>query len=356
MRSLILYLRGLVFGLFIVCNAIICSVAVWHLGLAQTVSYNPPVDIYLIFLGAFGLLFIFAIIWVDIIRKNAVTSHVWFECLWVGLFWVLDLAATAALSASAPTVMCSPDVKLVVPQACTATRVLLGFTWLSMIITLVYVVALTILAVVHQKQSTDVWHTGVRVFCWFGAHEHLDSRAGTPVRGTGPGAMVAPQPRPAGLLPISARFARSPIDGSEKDPESAISSVSHVAQLPHVQRQSTQPLVASLYPQQVVKNLPPAALPQPAPKASATRSTSPPPLGEWPRADILSRPRDTGRKRSQQSVTTQPPAPVPTSPLPQRPRGSRSRSSSGEIRRPPPLDLTNISFFRNIDERIQNRA
>lgn len=32
---------------------------------------------------------------VDFLRKNAVPNRVWFECLWVGVFWVLELGMHA---------------------------------------------------------------------------------------------------------------------------------------------------------------------------------------------------------------------------------------------------------------------
>jgi len=371
MRSLVLCLRGLVFGLFIICNAIICSVAVWHLSLAQMISYNPPVDIYLIFLGAFSLLFIFSVIWIDIVRKNAVTSHVWFECVWAGVFWAMELAGSGALSATVPTIMCSSNAELVAPQSCKSTRVLMAFTWLCMIIMLVYAVTLTVLTIVHQKQSTDVWRTGVRAFCWFGAHEHLESPTGSPTGQSRP-RLAAPQPRHTAPPPIFSQFSSGALQAVNNDP-SIVNGVPgalprHVTPpLPaqptrqQMRSASTGTGALSLYPQHMQKNLSVAvASGQPPAHIPAVRSTSPPPLGEWPRADIMHRPVDSKRKQSHQlklpRTASQPPAPVPTEPLPQRPRGSRSRSSSGDVHRPPPLDLSNISFFRNIDDRMQNRS
>lgn len=78
-RALLTYC--VVAGLFVVCNAISCSVAVWNLSLAQSVGQNSQyyllvkysgkpdlwcwrtvqVDAFLTFLGAFGLIFTFTL-------------------------------------------------------------------------------------------------------------------------------------------------------------------------------------------------------------------------------------------------------------------------------------------------------
>ncbi|TFK54985.1 hypothetical protein OE88DRAFT_1653581 [Heliocybe sulcata] len=361
MRSLLLYLRALVFGLFIVCNAIICSVGVWHFSLAQMISYNPPVDIYLIFLGALGLLFIFSVIWIDMVRKTAVTSRVWFECAWTGVFWVMELAGTAALTASVPTtIMCSSNAALVAPQACTSTKVLLAFTWLIMIIMLVYAVTLTMLAVVHQKQNTDVWHTGVRAFCWFGSHENLESPTVSSTRpGRSDAAALQPQPRHI-PPPIFTRFS---LQAAEKNPAMNVlpgrtsPPPSHAYPARQHMRQASATNHVSLYPQHIQKNLPTTYAASPSSvQAAIARSVSPPPLGEWPRADIMTRPVDRKKQGHQSSAGSQPPAPVPAEPLPQRPRVPRSRTSSGEMIRPPPLNLGDISIFRKIEDRMQSRS
>ncbi|KAF8201662.1 hypothetical protein BJ912DRAFT_946079 [Pholiota molesta] len=89
------FLRYFVFVVFVICNAIITSVAVWNL---STVQSSPEavgvtqIDAYLIFTGALGLLLIFPIIFCELCANNVFLVRVWFELLWVGAFWVMQLS------------------------------------------------------------------------------------------------------------------------------------------------------------------------------------------------------------------------------------------------------------------------
>ncbi|PSR94090.1 hypothetical protein PHLCEN_2v4518 [Hermanssonia centrifuga] len=92
--------------LFVIFNAVIASVAAWDYGMAHETGHNQQIDAYLIFLGILGVIYIIPIAAVDILRKNAVPNRVWFECLWVGVFWVLELGASA-VTANASNSACS---------------------------------------------------------------------------------------------------------------------------------------------------------------------------------------------------------------------------------------------------------
>ncbi|KAG2147068.1 hypothetical protein BD769DRAFT_714123 [Suillus cothurnatus] len=111
MKSTMLFARYILFGLFVVCNAIICTVAVWNHSLVQaTGGQTVQVDVYLIFLGAFSLAFIFPIIFADILCTDPFSSRVWIECAWVALIWLMQLAGAAAVTAIAPRIQCSAQV------------------------------------------------------------------------------------------------------------------------------------------------------------------------------------------------------------------------------------------------------
>jgi hypothetical protein len=84
----------------------------------------------------------------------------------------------------------------------------------------------------------------------------------------------------------------------------------------------------------------------PQPSLLVNTAPSPPPLKDWPRADVMSKPlsRQTSQARTHHLQLS-----LPTSPQggPSRPAGPRrKRTSSGDmLTRPPPLDLSNISSF-----------
>jgi hypothetical protein len=117
---------------------------------------------------------------------------------------------------------------------------------------------------------------------------------------------------------------------------------------------SRQPAVPvpSLYPQHLQSSVtrPPQPL-QPSP-------ASPPPLGNWPRADAVEQPlrsvrrppQATANGRASSTTRPHPPSETVSSALPSsrsRLSGPRTTSGSREIRRPPPLNLTKISAFRS---------
>ena len=54
-------------------------------------KFSAFIDAYLIAIGAAGILWMFPVMFLDQLRKNALVSRVWFECVWVGLFWLLNL-------------------------------------------------------------------------------------------------------------------------------------------------------------------------------------------------------------------------------------------------------------------------
>jgi hypothetical protein len=358
MTNILLLTRYLVFGLLVICNAIICSVAVWNLSLAQSVGQSLQVDAYLTFLGAFALVFIFVIIFVEILRKNDVTGRLWFEVLWVGLFWIMELSGAAAVSALAPNLLCNVQSVLGSNNACTSAHVLLAFCWLSNIILLVYLVCLMCTAIIRQKQDPQIWHASVAEVC------RSDTRHGLGSAPTSPSLprfhkmpeMIAPQPRrPLPTAVYSYRSGMGPEYQIEHfRPSSPVAErptplTASVALFRYSQQKShavvAQPSVPapSLYPQHLRSSL--------AQQPSGTISPSPPPLGNWPRPNAVDQPLRRTRKPppptfifpardSQNAVSGTVLSTNQSSTYRSRPSGSNGN------RRPPPLNLTNISAFR----------
>jgi len=101
-------LRYLIFAVFIVCNAILSSVAVWNSSLVPSSSRQSHTDTYIVVVGALGLALTFTIIFVELVRRNAFTSRVWFEILWTTTFFGLDLAGAAILTVAGLDDVCAP--------------------------------------------------------------------------------------------------------------------------------------------------------------------------------------------------------------------------------------------------------
>jgi len=103
-------LRYLVFAALIVFSSIVASVAVWNSSLVSSSGQEAHIDTYLVIVGALGLALTFTIIFVELIRRNAFTSRVWFELLWTTTFFMLYLGGASVLTALGPDTMCQPQL------------------------------------------------------------------------------------------------------------------------------------------------------------------------------------------------------------------------------------------------------
>jgi len=343
---MLLVSRYLVFGLLVICNAIICSVAVWNLSLAQSVGQNLQIDAFLTFLGAFYLVFIFTILFIEILRRNFVTGRLWFEVLWVALFWIMELSGAAAVSALVPELLCGAQSALIGNDACISTHVLLAFSWLSTIILLVYLLCLVCAAIIRQKQDSQIWHASVVEFCRSDIRHDLRSVPASPIlpRFHAP-EVIAPQPRrPPPTVVYAYRSGMGPEYQIEHFHPSSSVTTRPIAPI-ITGAQSSMP-TSSLYPQHLHSSL---TLQQPLRPSPA----SPPPLGNWPRPNAVDQPLHSKRKPEPAPFTFPARDPVSgavlslSSSTPRsRPSGPRTSSNLNETRRPPPLDLTKISAFR----------
>lgn len=359
-------LRYAVFAIFAICNAIICSAAVWNLSIARTLGWNFQVDIYLIFVGASGLALIFTIIFVEFARRNAVLNMVWFECVWVGLFWTMELAGAAALTAIVPNHMCDPAVRILVDNSCSSTQLLLAFSWICTITLLGYFLLLVISTILHHKRDRRIWQRTVRNFPWSPSCDHLSSEPPSPIipRFTPKSSTVlAPTPRRAAPAAMYSHRAGLSTDyhieyykpppplTNQPVPPAAVAPVRN--HLPRTRNVTENHPGASFYPHYIQPSLisqPPRTLP---PTRQHHLPPSPPPLGDWPRANAVSQPLRIKRNNAPQPMAATPTmeaavgvsTPIPSLPR-SRPSGPRRRSNSTGDNRPPPLDLSKITTFK----------
>ncbi|KAF9246205.1 hypothetical protein BU15DRAFT_40329, partial [Melanogaster broomeanus] len=372
-------------GLFVICNAILCSIAVWNYSLVHTTP-TLQVDVYLIFLGAFGLATIFTLIFAEILCNNPFTTRVWFECGWAGLFWIMELVGAAAVTAIEPDLMCGNPVTAV---ACTSEHVLLAFTWICTIILLLYLLLLIFTVVTHQRDDPGVWNSSIRDLRFVTARQCLSSAPSSPsaprFKKRTQVDIYTPQPlRPA---PVPNYLHRAGL-GSEYEIESfrpSFSATEHMevesswnlpeaVPLPSAMAAPVRPAPAmassarlhsltSPYPASGQRNIPKelpssivyAGQARPSPPTQSTSLPSPSPLGNWPQRDIMEQPVKSRRrpppsafefpKRHTTEPTSASSPPDPSSqPRPRRPSGPRMRTPSADSTlRPAPLDLSGIS-------------
>ncbi|KAI6150368.1 hypothetical protein BKA82DRAFT_24727 [Pisolithus tinctorius] len=172
MTSLLLLARYMLFGLFVICNAIICISAVWNHSLT-TSSQTLQIDIYLAFLGAFGLVFAVTLIFVEVLFNNPFTTRIWFESGWVAVFWLMELSGAAAVSALTSNVHCSSNS--VSTSLCISQHLLLAFTWICTGILLAYFFLVVFTTVTCQWDNQDVWNSTVRHLHSSASRQYLSS-------------------------------------------------------------------------------------------------------------------------------------------------------------------------------------
>jgi hypothetical protein len=337
MQKILSWLRWVVFGMFIICSAIIASIAVWNYTLPGWVHWDSQrqVDIYLAFVGCFGLALILPFILIELARKDSLAGRVWFECLWVSLCWVLYLAGAIAMSASAPNHMCQTS-----PAQCVTSNVVMAFIWIGTATLSLYLWPLLILTIVRRNQEPRVWQCYVREFPFPEFRQSLSTPPASPLPRFLRKAPSIVAPRPQRAVPRTIYSYRSGL-GSEYEiehyrPPSTLLRPERVAVAAAPTSETWQPSNStSFYPQYLRPIL---TVPRPSHDAEPNRyklptPPSPPPLGDWPRMNATL-PSQPGRsKRKPPPFTSAAPnafTSTPSSTYP-RPSGPRSRSNSHSL-------------------------
>ncbi|KAL1745643.1 hypothetical protein HDZ31DRAFT_35999 [Schizophyllum fasciatum] len=351
MVNLLLFLRYVAFVVFIICNAIIASVAVWNLSLARTVDLGSvaQVDTYLIFVAASGLVLAFSIIFMELALPSAILGRVFSECVWVALYWVMELAGAAAISALGRIMCDRSDLRLaqqsptMMHDSCASSQVLMGFSWICALTLMMYLVALVTTTVSHYHEDPQAWHCKIRDYPWASSETPHNGpiRAATP-SSIEKASLPVPTTQSRHLRPLISVLSRT--NTATSSPESII----HPFPLPAASQKPVpvapaprptdamrethhrQPSNNSFYSRPVQSSMPRTSL-----QATSYHNPSRPP----------SPPRDWQSQTSsqQQRKTPSPPAVVAGS-------ATSSTASRGSRRvpghRPPPLDLSKISAFR----------
>ncbi|KAF7363347.1 hypothetical protein MSAN_00990100 [Mycena sanguinolenta] len=364
-------LRYLIFAIFIVCNAILSSVAVWNSSLVHPSSRQSRTDTYIVVVGALGLALTFTIIFVELVRRNAFTSRVWFEILWTTTFFGLDLAGAAILTVVGLADVCAPTQSKksqpILPGTCSSSRVLMGFTWLCTFILLMYLILLVTLTLVNWNNDSmpRIWECTVHNFPPL-AYRRSNAPSSFAPRFTQDKTVIAaPTPQRPNTVPSALYTLRSIGLNSQYQiehfrppshisahpmPSSPVASPADYLHRNPSNAGSVQAAVA-LYPQFLssayVAQPPPARMQPPAAASNPSHrlSRSPPPLGDWPRADAPLR----IKRKHPPSMGLEEQTAAGLAPL--RPMGPRTRAGPSDMR-PPPLDLSSISRRRDLDRNV----
>jgi len=323
MPNILKILHYVVFGLVVLCNAILVSVAVWNQSAGPASPSVFAIDMYIICLGALGLLFIFTVLFLELSGKDSLIGTVWFECSWISSSFVMYLAGATALSAIVPEEFCLPSSEST-SNGCTSTRTLLAFSWIITLVLFMYLITLVFFIILWRDDHRNVWAFSVR---------HLPSPGPKSTLSSEPPSPVLPRFN-ARQLPVMGAPISGPIpsDRGVLQPQSYGVGLGYTVepyepQVPPVARpfqaaemeSEDRSYPSSFYPQLVhnaIQDIPRIA----RPTVSVQRSSSPPPLGDWPRRDVLTQPVRPKLARDPSRTQTMPTSHISTS----RPSGPRT--------------------------------
>ncbi|EJD05838.1 uncharacterized protein FOMMEDRAFT_139172 [Fomitiporia mediterranea MF3/22] len=347
MLSPFLLYRAATFALFIVCNTVICSVAAWNLSFAQSSNHLATlahIDSFLIFAGALGLLVVFPVIFIEVFRRGALSSRVWFEIAWLTLFWVFNFAGATGVTAVAPSKMCSPtsDNSHSSGSACSSSRVLIAFAWINTCFLFMYFFFLTVFSIMHQKEDASVWRSTVVEFPWFETKQCIRSAPNSPIM-----ARFVKSKSPSLVVPKPRRVPPPPLFIHGRAGLGSRVEIEHFTDIASLEEQQSPPFVPvaappaaySFYPQHVQATM------QAAPTVyrsnsynAADHGSTPPPIRDWPRLIGSS---STSNALGLEGPMTERAAQKQRAPAPVRSNSEVSSSSqkSGRMRAPPPPPL-----------------
>jgi hypothetical protein len=270
----------------------------------------------------------------------------------------MDLAGGTALAVTVPDFLCAKRARgrnPLVEDGCTSTRVLMAFTWICTATLFCYFVTLFVTTFIRQKTHPRIWHSNIRDLPSFGSLRLVSPSTPTlPRFKHNTPTIVAPKPRhpaPARLIYSYRSGLSSEYEIEHYNPSNQ--AASQVApSFPAAPPPVTQGYsVASLYPQYMHSTLerqPLAASHTQPSQRHLPYDASPPPLGDWPRANVLSQPPRKTKRTPGDQFSSAPDLTGVRSPPSQsrRPSGPR-RPSGSDGNRPPPLDLSQITTYNS---------
>jgi len=235
----------------------------------------------------------------------------------------MHLAGASALSAVLPGHLCLLNSDSA-PDACTSTRTLLAFSWIITLILFMYLIALILFIILWRNDHLDIWAFSVR---------HIPSPRPKSALSSEPPSPILPRINTRQLSGFVAPLLPMPVIDSEPFPPQSYGlglgyiiepyqpQVSRPIQVADVER-GERSYPSSFYPQLVQSALPDPPDTRVAARhtASVRRSSSPLPLGDWPRRDILIQPVRPKQARHSSRIRTMPTSDISAS----RPSGPRS--------------------------------
>jgi len=167
--NVFLAIRYVTFALLVLLAGLTASFAALNVGFISSgvVSTESPategLGIYLVALSLLNILFILLIIAIEFCRKGALTSRIWFEFIWVVVFFVSYLGGSISTFLLIPGSICQAarQTEGTSKLACMTSWVLIAFTCIITSLYLLYLFALLVYSLNRSQHESKVWSSSV---------------------------------------------------------------------------------------------------------------------------------------------------------------------------------------------------
>lgn len=153
------------FALYIVFSALIGSFSALNMGyLMNGTKVTSPgmiqgIDTYLLILSIVNMVFLFPVIGIELVRRGALTSKIWFELLWNVLFLLAFLGGAVVATLNYPDTMCSKAGTG--EGSCLTAIILIAIAWMTTSLYLIYLISLVVYTFSQAKHTHNIWSSSV---------------------------------------------------------------------------------------------------------------------------------------------------------------------------------------------------
>ncbi|KAH9979857.1 hypothetical protein BGW80DRAFT_1270840 [Lactifluus volemus] len=159
-----LLVRFVVFSVLIYLSLTALVFAAWNVGASRTAGAHVDGASALVIFTASAMILCIPMALADAKIAFFSTSMVGFECVWTGIFTVLQIAASIFVTLSGPPEFCVAMVQL---SICSSITILVPVSWLATFLLLGYFVTIMALSVSHLHVRENLLSISIYNLVWF---------------------------------------------------------------------------------------------------------------------------------------------------------------------------------------------
>ncbi|KAH9966711.1 hypothetical protein BC827DRAFT_691080 [Russula dissimulans] len=176
-KSPFLLVRFVFFSLQIYLNLTALVFAIWNVGASKAAgAHVDGASVFIIFNSIATCLCIFSAL-MDMEISFFSTSMIGFEGMWIGIFTILQIAASIFVTLSGPPEFCETRAPI---SVCASITILVPVSWLATTLLQAYFVAILTLCITHLRSRPELLFTSIYSVVWFEDDVAADKRSSAP--------------------------------------------------------------------------------------------------------------------------------------------------------------------------------